>query len=193
VEKISLIEPNESFEITVEDEVALDITPYIDVKKHWAVDHIKFLKNNNIISQTNIDYNPENNITVAEASKIVAGVSDIVNSTDLENDSNWQSTVMDALKKEGIIDPNEFSTSEFSKSIRRKEFVKMLLKALDIEVDDNTSLSFSDVKNDSYKKYIAKASELGIVNGYGNGTFGPDNFIKRSELAKVIHNTLLSI
>jgi len=193
VENISLIETNEPIEITVEDEVALDITPYIDVKNNWAVDHIKFLKKNNIISQKNLKYNPESYITVAEASKIVAGVADIVNSQDLDNDSNWQTTVMNALKKEGIINSNDFSTNEFSRPIKRKEFVKMIIKALDINVDNIITSTFSDVKDDSYKRYIEKASKMGIVNGYGNSKFGPDNFIKRSELAKVIHNTLLKV
>jgi len=193
VESIDLIETNESLEITVEDEVALDITPYVDVKKHWAEDHVRFLKNNKIISQTNENFNPEKYITVAEASKIVAGVADLIDSTDLSTDSNWQNTVMDKLKESGIVDTNEFQDDSYTKPILRKEFVKMIIKALEIEVEDVLISSFSDVKNDSYKKYIVKASELGIVNGYGDGRFGPDNYIRRSELAKVIHNTLKSL
>ena len=194
VTKIKLINIGETIENSIDIKFKAEVIPFKDIDiTHWAVDHIKFLKDNKIISEVNENYNPENYITVSESSKIVAGVSDIVSSTDLDSDSNWQSTVMDALKKEGIIDPNEFPTSEFSKPIKRKEFVKMIIKALNIEVGESTSSNFSDVKNDSYKKYIEKASELKIVNGYGNGTFGPDNFIKRSELAKVIHNTLLSL
>ena len=47
--------------------------------------------------------------------------------------------------------------------------------------------SFTDVASTaSYAEAVDVLSALGIVDGYGDGTFGPDKTIKRSEAAKMI-------
>lgn len=47
--------------------------------------------------------------------------------------------------------------------------------------------SFTDVASTaSYAEAVDVLSSLGIINGYEDGTFGPDKTIKRSEAAKVI-------
>ena len=47
--------------------------------------------------------------------------------------------------------------------------------------------SFSDVASTaSYAEAVDVLSALGIINGYEDGTFGPDKTIKRSEAAKII-------
>ena len=52
---------------------------------------------------------------------------------------------------------------------------------------DNSRSTFSDVPvNTWYTGSVTWANENGIVNGYGGGTFGPDNPITRQELAAMI-------
>ena len=47
--------------------------------------------------------------------------------------------------------------------------------------------SFTDVASTaSYAEAVNVLSELGIISGYEDGTFGPDKTIKRSEAAKII-------
>ena len=47
--------------------------------------------------------------------------------------------------------------------------------------------SFTDVASTaSYAEAVDVLSALGIINGYEDGTFGPDKTIKRSEAAKII-------
>ncbi len=46
---------------------------------------------------------------------------------------------------------------------------------------------FSDVKGHWGEKYIVALTEKGILDGYGDGTFKPDNFPTRAELAKVLY------
>jgi hypothetical protein len=49
-------------------------------------------------------------------------------------------------------------------------------------------LSFSDVKQlDYFSNAVAWASENGIVNGYDNGKFGPNDSITRQQLAAVLY------
>lgn len=50
-----------------------------------------------------------------------------------------------------------------------------------------SSFAFSDVAEDaSYLEAVTMLSKLGIINGYEDGTFLPDNTITRAEAAKVL-------
>lgn len=54
-----------------------------------------------------------------------------------------------------------------------------------------SSFAFSDVAEDaSYLEAVTMLSKLGIINGYEDGTFLPDNTITRAEAAKVLVCTL---
>ena len=55
--------------------------------------------------------------------------------------------------------------------------------------DDYGYTSFSDVDGkEYYGKAIAWAKVAGVVNGYGDGTFKPDNDVTREEFAKMLAN-----
>ncbi len=50
-----------------------------------------------------------------------------------------------------------------------------------------SSFAFTDVEEDaSYLEAVTLLSKLGIINGYEDGTFLPDNTITRAEIAKVL-------
>ncbi|OJH20704.1 hypothetical protein BLX88_00470 [Bacillus obstructivus] len=50
----------------------------------------------------------------------------------------------------------------------------------------SSAASFSDVTKPEYKTAIDALAEAGILNGYENGTFKPENKVTRGEVAKVI-------
>ena len=51
--------------------------------------------------------------------------------------------------------------------------------------------SFSDVSATAwYAPYVAWANENGIVNGYSDGSFGPNNRVTRGEMAKITSSFL---
>ncbi|MDA3846998.1 MAG: S-layer homology domain-containing protein [Vallitaleaceae bacterium] len=57
--------------------------------------------------------------------------------------------------------------------------------------EDNESNHFSDVPSTHYAyNYIKLMSELGIIDGYGDGTFGPYDSVSKSEFAKMMVLTL---
>ena len=49
---------------------------------------------------------------------------------------------------------------------------------------------FSDIKGHPARDYIMQAAELGVVNGYTDGTFKPNDKITRKQAASIIVNTL---
>ena len=49
-----------------------------------------------------------------------------------------------------------------------------------------TAISFSDITGHWAEDTITRWADVGIVNGYPDGTFRPDEFITRAELAKIV-------
>jgi len=82
--------------------------------------------------------------------------------------------------------------------INRAEALKMAMYFFGIEVDANlfgnellaeynlTSNPFGDVDIEAwYAPYVIHAYDNGVVRGYGNGTFGPDNQVTYAEFVKI--------
>ena len=80
---------------------------------------------------------------------------------------------------------------EPNKNVTRAEFIKMLIKALDLEEKNATSI-LSDVKDGTwYYSSIATAEKLGIVKGKPDSSFGINDQIKREDMAVMVYRATL--
>lgn len=104
---------------------------------------------------------------------------------------HWASDNIKYLVGKGIV--SGMSDTEFKpeEKVTRAQFAKMLTAALDLEPLKGTSLTFQDVASDSwYHDYIAAAANAGLINGYDDITFAPDEKISREEMAVIISRAL---
>jgi len=65
----------------------------------------------------------------------------------------------------------------------------MIMKAFAVDLSKNEELKFNDAKDaipDWAKQQIAAAVKLGIIKGYDDNTFKPNNFITRAEVGAII-------
>ncbi len=75
--------------------------------------------------------------------------------------------------------------------VTRGEFATMVIKALGIyEKDIPLIFNYSDTKTHWADRNIQVASYYGLVKGYGNGTFKPNEFVTRMEALNIILNAL---
>jgi hypothetical protein len=77
-------------------------------------------------------------------------------------------------------------------SITRAEFCKVIVNAVGIDAvsaTDTTTSPFNDIKGNWGYTYINQAYDLGIISGYGDGSFRPNKPITRAEIAKMICET----
>ncbi len=80
--------------------------------------------------------------------------------------------------------PGKFSPDM---SMTRGMFVTVLGRLLGVRTGISTDSNFTDVAADAwYAPYVGWAAEAGLIKGYGNGNFGPDDEITREQMALVI-------
>lgn len=73
-------------------------------------------------------------------------------------------------------------------NVTRAELLKTVMKMQGIQLSNTSAKStFKDVEaNAWYTGYVAKAKELGIIEGYKDGTFKPHKAVNRAEAVKII-------
>ncbi len=97
---------------------------------------------------------------------------------------HWAKTAIDYVVSKGYF--AGLSKTEFgpNKAITRGQFVSVLGRMLNVNVNDYKDQNFKDVKSGMYySPYIAWANKVGIVSGVGQGKFAPDKELTREEMA----------
>ncbi|MCR5648551.1 MAG: S-layer homology domain-containing protein, partial [Oscillospiraceae bacterium] len=92
---------------------------------------------------------------------------------------------IEALAARGII--NGYNASQFGPNdkITRAQFAKITIMALGMSAQKTSA--YSDVASDAwYAGWVGTATAYKIVNGYGGGKFGPDDYITREQAATMV-------
>ena len=105
------------------------------------------------------------------------------------NDNHWAKDAILYIKEKGIIEGKTESLYKPEDSLTRAELSTIICRMLNLN-NNSSSVSYKDTKGHWAEKYISNISELGIVEGYGNGTFKPNQKVTRAEVAKVISKVL---
>ncbi len=75
--------------------------------------------------------------------------------------------------------------------ITRAEVCSIIHKALYSDYVGSNNNIYTDIDQDKwYYKYVLDLSELGLVNGYDDDTFRPNNYITRAEIVTFMNNVL---
>jgi len=110
---------------------------------------------------------------------------------DLENEGESYLKAIDELASKGVISGYEDGTFKPSNTITRAEFAKMIVTAFNLKMAENSTFKeLSDVESCWAQDYINIATSLGIVNGYEDGTFKPNNTITYGEISAVLSRQL---
>ncbi|BFT69130.1 S-layer homology domain-containing protein [Paenibacillus sp. P36] len=106
-----------------------------------------------------------------------------INLTDIKG--HWAESNILELVKAGSINGYEDGTFKPENRITRAEFVSIIVKYLKLN-EQGSSTKFGDVANHWAKNAIATAAAQGIITGYTDTTFGPDDFITREQMAEIM-------
>ncbi len=106
----------------------------------------------------------------------------VVNLTDIAG--NWAEANILKLVAAGAVSGYTDGTFKPTNTITRAEFATILVKAFKLAPKDGKI--FTDTADNWAKVDIATANAYGIVNGYSDGRFGPNDLITREQVAIMV-------
>ncbi|MBE7013928.1 MAG: hypothetical protein E7419_01820 [Ruminococcaceae bacterium] len=88
------------------------------------------------------------------------------------------------LSEKGIIIGNENGELNLYNQITRAEFLTMIIRSLSCDIKECDAV-FSDISNHWAKNIVMKCYNAGIVKGYEDNTFKPDQIITYEEMLQI--------
>ena len=173
-----------------DDDVDREFVPkWLNIDDHYAY----------IIGYEDGTVRPQGNITRAEVATIFfrlltdevreeywsteSGYSDV-------KAGDWYNNAISTLSNLGVITGYEDGNFRPNASISRAEFVTIATRFFDYTAEYEGT--FSDVSYSSwYADFVQAAVDMGLVNGYENGTFRPNASITRAEAVAIVNRVLL--
>lgn len=102
----------------------------------------------------------------------------------------WYNNAVSTLTRAGILDGYEYGSFRPNASITRAEFTKIAVSFFK-HVGGASSSPFNDVPDSAwYAEFVKAAAELGLIDGYEDGTFRPNAPITRAEACTIVNRTL---
>lgn len=161
---------------------------------HTFYDHIRRLKEifdseGESLGYSDGTYRPDELITRGEMSKLTVVALDwLPIFPDVEYSHPFYRYIQ-YLARRGVVSGYSDGTFRPEEQVRRGEFAKMIVRGLGITPDANDYpfATFSDVpRSHAFYAYIEYLASHGIVGGYSDGTFRPDEPITRGQIAKIV-------
>jgi len=177
--------------------VTRNITLYAQWEKKTQLDtenHFAYL-----IGYPDGTIGPENNITRAEVSTIFFRLLTQQTRTDMWTKVNdysdvpseaWCNNAISTLTNSGILTGYPDGTFAPNATITRAEFAAIAVRFDAVTQTGSGDIAFNDISGHWAESAIKSAARLGYVQGYGDGTFRPDEPITRAEAATLLNNVL---
>ncbi|MCH5186379.1 MAG: S-layer homology domain-containing protein [Oscillospiraceae bacterium] len=164
-----------------------------DIQNHWAISSINKAVNKGIIQgYEDLTFRPDNGITRAEACAIISKINgyngeDTINVfSDVANNS-WYKNYIGYCRQRNFISGYTDGTFKPMNNLARAEAAKILCLVSGIKCIVQNKQEFNDVDHTHWAfNYISTLKEKGIINGYEDGSFKPDNPVTRAEFIVMV-------
>ena len=172
-----------------------DNKKFRDVVGHWAEKEIMFLAEKGWISgYLDGTFKPNKTITRAQAAKIISNFLDLtptnekISFSDV-NQNHWALDVVNLVAQHKIM--NGIGDGRFAPDaiVTRAQMAQILYNAgFYSQSINNQTNSFTDVDHNHWA-YVAieTMKQEGILNGYADGRFGPNDSVSRAQIAAIFH------
>lgn len=166
---------------------------------YWAYDFITTLKDMGIINgKDNGNFEPDAQLTRAEFAKMIAVAFGLTATSDDSKfvdctANDWYTEFVNAVAEAGYVNGKDDANFGANDPISRQEICTILGRILGVE--DAGELNFTDADSiaDWAQAAVAALVEMGVVNGYEDGTFNGAANATRAEVAKMLVTFLTAI
>lgn len=168
----------------------------------WFYVDVESLVGVGIVDGSMENYRPEDNVNRAEMSKLIVEAFEIaIQSPDFETFTDvaraeWYFDFVETVAMNGIaigyLDANGDLNNLFGPNdpITREQAAKMIVLGAELSINTGCGAIFSDVAPERWSyDYITTLYANSVIDGYGDGTFGPESNINRAEIARIINQS----
>ena len=163
---------------------------------HFGYEAIKNLYDANILSgDENNKINPDALVTREEVLKLALAVNGInaesglsIPYSDASKVSDWAKDIVATAIKHEIIKGYGDGTIKPQNLVTREELTAIMVRALNIESNDNSS-KYTDISAERWSATaINAATAFNFISGYDDGTFKPEKNVSRAEVIVFANN-----
>ena len=166
-------------------------------EEHWAFNYIADLTEKKVVNgYPDGTFLPEGTISRGEFLKLVIAASmpkDVPIALAPKAIEHWAGQYLHVAITYGVVSPNDITLENIDLPITRREMTAMITKAdlnmRGISKNTEKSLTFTDFSefNTYERELLTHAISQEYLNGYPDGSFGPNNEMTRAEAATVIY------
>lgn len=159
---------------------------------HWAYQDIHAAESRGLIQGNGGTFRPGDAVSVQAFLSMVCrawGLDD----RSLASGQNWSEPAMAFGRYAGWFDEEEVTRTNRAKPVTRELAAKLLVGALFPEALDETRVpAFSDWDSVSWARrpYVEAAARLGLIGGYADGAFHPQDPLTRAAAAALLNRAL---
>ena len=187
----------EQEDLTIPEPAENTTNPFNDINGHWAYDSILSVQRKGWIKGKDAQtFAPEEKLTRAQAAVILVRVLELkpigeIGTSSYKDIANnhWALTEIEIARQHGIIKGRTDGTFGQNEPITREQMAVILDRSLNV-TNQKANLATTPFKDVTKKRWsyesIAIMNQLDVFNGYNNGTFGPTDPIKRSQMAALL-------
>lgn len=176
-----------------------EVNVFADTEHHWAKSTLARAYARGLVSGDGKgNYAPDQRMSRSEIARLIATGFDLpsadeeVTFADEDEIPDWAAEAVHKAVAAGVMTGFEDNTFAPDREVSRAELVVMVVKALQLNVDESFEPEFADAADipEDAKPYVAVAAEKGIVNGVGNDMFAPSKPVTRAEAATIVLRAL---
>lgn len=169
-----------------------------DIADLWSTRTISaFLKLKIINGYADGTFRPDKTITRGEFAAVVAKAFGLAKKSGAslqlsDVNTHWAQEAIAVLASNGIIAGYPDGTFKPAREISRSEIIMILSRIVNFNsaAPVKAGITFSDTADSWNKDQIARAAQIGLINGKGNGKFAPAQSSTRAEALTIVMNAL---
>lgn len=181
------------------ESAAQAVAKFEDVSGHWSKAYVAQLVERNVFyGYPNDSFQPEQHITRQEMATVLVRALGLAQQAeqvddypydDLDQIADWSKKAISLLADMGICKGFEDNTFRPHELTTREQLTAFIARALTVKPRP-AQLPFADADtiSDWAKDSIATAYSAGIIKGYDDNLFRPQNWLTRGQAASIIYN-----
>ncbi len=152
-----------------------------DYANHWAMSYIEAMIEKNIVTgYSDGSFKPDNTITIAEFTTTL--VKQVGHELVQVEAGQWFDTYIQTAKNHNLIKTDDFGVNvDYNRNISRAEMARMISRVMSIENANSKVFTDQEDITEAFKADIEAVSSIGVIGGYPDGSFRPNNQATRAE------------